>query len=66
MATAFNISREQPIIKGRIRPEDSLHTSYAETIAAMSEAERVAHDLSAKRYKSVDELIADLDGEEQC
>ena len=37
-----------------------LETTNKETIAAMSEAERIAKDPSVKSYTDLDELFADL------
>ena len=63
MTTAFNIFLRQSVREGRIPFEVSLYTPNEETVAAMREAERIAHDSSAKRYNTVDELMADLDDE---
>lgn len=63
MTTAFNIFLRQSVREGRIPFEISLYTPNEETIAAMKEAERIAHNPEAKRYKSVEELMADLDDE---
>lgn len=63
MTTAFNIFLRQSVREGRIPFEVSLYTPNAETVAAMREAERIAHDPTAKRYSSVKELMADLDDE---
>lgn len=63
MTTAFNIFLRQSVREGRIPFEISLYTPNAETIAAMREAERIAHDPTAKRFASVKELMKDLNDE---
>ena len=60
LTTAFNIFVRQSLREGRIPFEISLERPNKETIAAMLEAERIAHDLSVKRYTDLDELFADL------
>ncbi len=60
MTTAFNVFLRQSVREGRIPFEVTMYSPNAETIAAMREAERITYDSSAKSFKSVDELMADL------
>ena len=60
LSTAFNIFVRQALREGRIPFNISLNQPNKETIAAMSEAERIAKDPSAKSYTDLDELFADL------
>ena len=60
LSTAFNIFVHQALREGRIPFNISLNQPNKETIAAMSEAERIAKDPSAKGYNDLDELFADL------
>ena len=60
LSTAFNIFVRQALREGRIPFNISLNQPNKETIAAMSEAERIAKDPSAKGYTDLDELFADL------
>jgi len=46
--------------EGRIPFDISLNKPNKETIAAMLEAERIAHDPTVKGYTDLDELFADL------
>jgi len=61
MATAYKIFLTQSVREGRIPFEITINTPNSETIAAMREAERIAKDPQAKKYLSVDDLMADLD-----
>lgn len=61
LTTAFNIFVRQSLRKGGIPFEIVLDQPNKETIAAMLEAERIAHDPSVKHYKDLDELFADLE-----
>ena len=60
LSTAFNIFVRQALREGRIPFNISLNQPNKETIAAMSEAERIAKDPSVKSYTDLDELFADL------
>ena len=60
LSTAFNIFVRQALREGRIPFNISLNQPNKETIAAMSEAERIAKDPSVKRYTDLDELFTNL------
>ncbi len=60
LSTAFNIFVRQALREGRIPFNISLNQLNKETIAAMSEAERIAKCPSVKGYTDLDELFADL------
>jgi DNA-damage-inducible protein J len=60
LSTAFNIFVRQSLREGKIPFDISLSQPNKETITAMLEAERIAHDPSVKRYNDLDELFADL------
>lgn len=60
LSTAFNIFVRQSLRDGRIPFDISLNQPNKETIAAMSEAEKIAKDPSVKGYNDLDELFADL------
>ena len=60
LSTAFNIFVRQSLRDGRIPFDISLNQPNKETIAAMSEAEKIATDPSVKGYNDLDELFADL------
>ena len=60
LSTAFNIFVRQALREGRIPFNISLNQPNKETLAAMSEAERIAKDPSVKGYNDLDELFADL------
>ena len=60
LSTAFNIFVRQALREGRIPFNISLNQPNKETIAAMSEAERIAKDPSVKSDTDLDELFADL------
>lgn len=60
LSTAFNIFVRQALREGRIPFNISLNQPNKETIAAMSEAERIAKYPSVKGYTDLDELFADL------
>ena len=64
ISTAFNIFVRQILREGRIPFEISLNNPNnpnSTTIAAMLEAERIAHDPSVKGYTDLDEMFADLE-----
>ena len=60
LTTAFNIFVRQSLREGRIPFDISLNYPNRETISAMLEAERIAHDPNVKRYTDLDELFSDL------
>ena len=60
MTTAFNIFIRQAIREGAIPFSVTVNTPNAETIAAMLEAERIAHDPDVKGYTDLDKLFKDL------
>ena len=60
LSTAFNIFVRQSLREGRIPFDISLNQPNKETIAAMLEAERIAHDPNVKGYTDLDELFAEL------
>lgn len=61
ISTAFNIFVRQSLRVGGIPFEIKLERPNQETIAAMLEAERIAHDPNVKGYRDLDELFEDLD-----
>ena len=60
LETAFHLFVRQSLQEGRIPFEANPEQPTPETAAAMLEAERIANDPSAKGYKDLDELFADL------
>ena len=60
LSTAFNIFVRQSLREGGIPFEIKLENPNKETIAAMLEAERIAHDPSVKRYSDVEEALRAL------
>ena len=60
LETAFHLFVRQSLREGRIPFEANPEQPNPETAAAMLEAERIANDPSAKGYKDLDELFADL------
>lgn len=60
LSTAFNIFVRQSLQEGGVPFEINLNQPNKETIAAMLEVEKIAKDLSVKRYTDMDELFADL------
>ncbi len=63
LTTAFNIFVRQSLREGKIPFEISLNQPNRETIAAMMEAERIAADSSVKGYTDMNEMFADLMGD---
>ncbi|MDR0852325.1 MAG: type II toxin-antitoxin system RelB/DinJ family antitoxin [Clostridiales Family XIII bacterium] len=59
MTTAFNIFLRQAVREGSIPFSVTVNTPNAETVAAMLEAQRIAHDPAVKRY-SVEEALLEL------
>lgn len=60
LTTAFNIFVRQSLRKGGIPFEVALDQPNKETMAAMLEAERIAHDPSVKHYADVEEALRAL------
>ena len=60
LSTAFNIFVRQTLREGKIPFDISLNHPNKEIIAAILEAERIAHDSSVKGYTDLDELFAAL------
>lgn len=61
MTTAVNIFLRQTIRENGIPFELKLSVPNEETAAAIEEGRRLAHDKSAKGYRSMEELKAALD-----
>lgn len=62
LSTAFNIFVRQCLREERIPFEITANCApNSRTVAAMLEAERIAHDPNVKRYTDIDELFKDLD-----
>ena len=60
MTTAINIFLKQVIRTNGIPFELVIETPNAETIAALEESRRIAHDPDVKRFTNVDDLMASL------
>jgi len=60
LSTAFNIFVRQSLREGRIPFDISLNHPNKETIAAMLEAEQIAHDPNVKHYTDVEEALREL------
>lgn len=60
LETAFHLFVRQSLRESRIPFEANPEQPNPKTAAAMLEAERIANDPSAKGYKDLDELFADL------
>jgi len=60
MTTAFNIFLRQSIREGSIPFPITVNTPNKTTVAAMLEAERIAGDLTVKRYSDVEEALREL------
>lgn len=60
LSTAFNIFVRQSLREGRIPFDISVGRPNKETIAAMLEAERIAHDPNVKHYSDVEEALKEL------
>ena len=61
LSSATNMFLHQIIQHNGIPFPVELETPNATTIAAMEEAEKIAHNPNTKRFSSVDELFEDLD-----
>jgi DNA-damage-inducible protein J len=60
MTTAFNIFLRQAVREGSIPFPVTVNTPNAATVAAMLEAERIASDMTVKRYSDVEEALREL------
>ncbi len=60
LTTAINIFLRQSLRVGGIPFEVKLEQPNRETIAAMLEAERIAHDPEVKHYSDVEEALREL------
>ena len=61
LSTAFNIFVRQSLREGGIPFEIRIERPNKETVAAMLEAEHIAADPKAKKYRDLDALFADLE-----
>ena len=60
ISTAFNIFVRQALREGRIPFDVSLNQPNRETLAALTEAEKLAKDPTVKGYTDLDELFEAL------
>lgn len=60
LTTAINVFLRQSLRVGGFPFDVRIEKPNKETIAAMLEAERIAHDSSAKRYSDVEEALKAL------
>ena len=60
LTTAINVFLRQSLRAGGFPFEVKLEQPNRETIAAMLEAERIAHDPNVKRYSDVEEALREL------
>lgn len=60
LTTAINVFLRQSLRTGGLPFEVRLERPNKETVAAMLEAERIAHDPSVKHYSDLDEMFAEL------
>jgi DNA-damage-inducible protein J len=60
LTTAINVFLRQSLRVGGLPFEVKVDRPNKETIAAMREAERLAHDPKAKRYSDVEEALREL------
>lgn len=60
LTTAINVFLRQSIRVGGFPFDVKLGQPNRETMAAMLEAERIAHDPSVKRYSDVEEALKEL------
>lgn len=61
LTTAINIFIRQSLRERCIPFDITLNTPNRETLEAMAEAERIAHDPSVKGFTDMGSLMADLD-----
>lgn len=60
LTTAINVFLRQSLRVGGLPFEVRLEQPNRETIAAMLEAEQIAHDPNVKRYSDVEEALREL------
>ena len=60
LTTAINVFLRQSLRAGGFPFDVRLDHPRKETVAAMLEAERIAHDSSVKRYSDVEEALREL------
>lgn len=60
LTTAINVFLRQSLRVGGMPFDVKLEQPNRETIAAMLEAERIAHDPNVKRYSDVEEALREL------
>ncbi|MCX4322654.1 MAG: type II toxin-antitoxin system RelB/DinJ family antitoxin [Lachnospiraceae bacterium] len=60
LTTAINVFLRQSLRAGGFPFDVKLEQPNRETIAAMLEAERIAHDPNVKRYSDVEEALREL------
>lgn len=60
LTTAINVFLRQSLRAGGLPFAVKLELPNKETVAAMLEAERIAHDPTVKRYSDVDEALREL------
>lgn len=60
LTTAINVFLRESLRAGGFPFDVRLRQPNKETIAALLEAERIAHDPSVKRYSNVDEALEEL------
>ena len=60
LTTAINVFLRQSLRAGCFPFDVKLEQPNRETIAAMLEAERIAHDPTVKRYSDVEEALREL------
>ena len=60
LTTAINVFLRQSLRAGGFPFDVRLDKPNQETIAAMMEAERIAHDPNIKKYSDVEEALAEL------
>lgn len=63
LTTAINVFLRQSLRVGGFPFDVRIEKPNKETIAAMLEAERIAHDSSVKRYSNVEEALKALKNE---
>lgn len=61
LSTAITVFLRQSVREGGMPFTPSFEVPNKETIEAIEEGERIAHDPNAKTYDSVEELFADMD-----
>ena len=60
LSTAFNIFVRQSLREGKIPFDISLNRPNRDTLAALTEADRIAKDPAVGGYSDLDELFRDL------